>query len=226
MQFAYPTQNRFNDAYQQRGTNYGSIYNSKYLSRASNDILKMFGDNIAVNGLLVTPTFLGSVITLTFTAGIVIHDSTVINLSLTNTLTCDVAALGDTPGADCHLAVFTSFQYIETPDLDAQTALTMSVYHVNTGGGIVTAFSGSPAFDATKNKIMVSALTFTKSGANVIACAELPSVLVANRVPYLTVLGTNYYMRGADISNINSWNYLEFLYSRFLSEFSFHDNIC
>lgn|GEM_PF-1434261 len=225
MQFAYPTQNRYNDAYQQRGTNYGSIYNSKYLSRASNDILKMFGDNVAVNGLLVTPTFLGSVITLTFTAGIVIHDSTVINLSAANTLTCDVAALGDTPVAGCHLAVFTSFQYIETPDLDAQTALTMSVYHVNSGGTVVTAFSGSPAFDATKNKIMVTALTFTKSGANVVACEELPSVLTANRVPYLVLSGTNYYMRGEDISNVNSWDHLNSLYTRFLSEFTFHDMI-
>lgn len=226
MQFAYPTQNRFNDAYQQRGTNYGSIYNSKYLSRASNDILKMFGDNVAVNGLLVTPTFLGSVITLTFTAGIVIHDSTVINLSAANTLTCDVAALGDTPVAGCHLAVFTSFQYIETPDLDAQTQLSLTVYHVNSGGTVVTAFSGSPAFDATKNKIMVSALTFTKSGANVVACAELPSVLTADQPPYLVLSGTNYYMRGFCISNIYSWTLLKSLYDRFLGEFAFHDTTC
>ncbi len=225
MQFAYPTQNRYNDPYHQRGTNYGSIYNSKYLSRASNNILKMFGDNVAVNGLLVTPTFLGSVITLTFTAGIVIHDSTVINLTTTNILTCDVAALGDTPGADCHLAVFTDFQYVETPDIDAQTALAMTVYHVNSGGGTVTAFPGSGAFNATRNKIMVTALNFTKSGANVVACEEVPSVLAADQPPYLTVLGTNYYMRGFCISNIYSWNLLKALYDRFLSEFSFHDMI-
>jgi len=224
VQFAYPTQNRYNDPYQQRGTSYGSIYNSKYLSRASNDILKMFGDNVVVNGLLVTPTFLGSVITLTFTAGIVIHDSTVINLSLPNTLTCDVAALGDTPGADCHLVVFTDFQYIETPDLDAQTALSLTVYHANSGGGIVTAFPGSGAFNATRNKIMVSALSFTKSGANVVACEEIPSVLAANQPPYLPVLGTNYYMRGVTNTNINFLDIYNNYVGAFLAEFAFHDN--
>jgi hypothetical protein len=72
---------------------------------------------------------------------------------------------------------------------------------------------------------MVSALNFTKSGANVVACEEVPSVLTARRVPYLVLLGSNYYLRGADISNVNSWDHLNSLYTRFLSEFTFHDMI-
>lgn len=224
-QFAYPTQNRYNDVFQQRGTNYGSIYNKKYLARASNDILKMFGDNMVIRGLLVTPTFVGSTINLAFTAGILIHDSTVIELTTTNALTCDVSALGDTPGTDSHIVVFSDFQSIETPDLDSQTSLRLSVYHINTGGGTVTAFSGSPAFSATRNKVMVTALNFTKSGANVVACSEVPWVLTADKPPYFAVSGTNYYLRGTVDSNIYSYDLLNSLYDRFLSEFTFHDMI-
>jgi len=50
-QFYYPSQNRYNDPYQQRVATLGSAFREKYLSKASNDITKMFGDNILVSGL-------------------------------------------------------------------------------------------------------------------------------------------------------------------------------
>ena len=223
MQFAYPTQNRYNDSYQQRVTTYGSAYNKKYLSKASNDILKMFGDNVVIKGLAVTPTFLGSTINLIFTPGLVIHDSTVVQLTASSTLTCDVAAMTDS-NAGSHLAVFTDFQYLETPDADSQTALKLSVYHVN-ASGIPSVFSGSPAFSAARNKVMVTSLDFIKSGSNVISCSETPAVLSGDNPPYLLVSGTNYYMRGSVNSNINFWDIYQALVGSFLAEFAFHDSV-
>jgi len=167
VQFAYPTQNRYNDVYQQRLTNYGTAYRQKYLSRASNDILKMFGDNMVVSGLLVTPTWLGSIITLTLTSGVLIHDSTAVEITAP-TLTCDVVGKADTTSGGAYLGIFSGFQYIESPDVDSQTSMSLSVYHIS-AAGVPTAFSGSPAFSATKNKVLISKIKFTLSGAAVIA---------------------------------------------------------
>lgn len=221
MQFAYPTQNRYNDVYQQRLTNYGTAYRQKYLSRASNDILKMFGDNVVINGLVVTPTWLGSVITLTLTSGVLIHDSTAVEITAP-TLTCDVVGKADTTSGGAYLGIFSGFQYIESPDVDSQTSMSLSVYHVS-AAGVPTAFSGSPAFSTTKNKVLISKLKFTLSGAAVTACSEVPSVLAAEQPPSLLVSGVTYYMRGQNTTNINSYTYLRTLYHMFLNEFTFHD---
>jgi hypothetical protein len=222
-QFYYPSQNRYNDPYQQRVTTLGSLFRDKYLSRASNGLTKMFGDNILISGLDVTPSFLGSVITLQFTPGILIHDSTAIAITTTSTLDCNVSALADTTIGNAHLGVFTDFQYFEAGDPITQTPLKMSVYHVSSAG-VPTAFSGSPAFSATRNKLLVAIIDFTKSGVNVTACSEHPTVLVADQVPYLLVSGVNYYLRGAINSNINFYEIYNDLIGAFLAEFLFQDH--
>jgi hypothetical protein len=222
-QFYYPSQNRYNDPYQQRVATLGSAFREKYLSRASNDITKMFGDNILISGLDVTPSFLGSVITLQFTPGILIHDSTAIAITATSTLDCNVSALADTPVGNAHLGVFTDFQYFESGDPVTQTPLKLTVYHVNSTG-TPTAFAGSPAFSANRNKLLIAIINFTKSGANVAACSEAPVVLVADQAPYLTVSGVNYYLRGMTSSNINFYEIYNDLVGAFLAEFLFQDH--
>jgi len=222
-QFYYPSQNRYNDPYQQRVTTLESLFREKYLSRVSNNITKMFGDNILVSGLDVTPSFLGSVITLNFTPGILIHDSTAIAITDTSTLDCNVSALADTPVGNAHLGVFTDFQYCEPADPITQTPLKLTVYHIDSSG-TPTAFAGSPVFSATRNKLLVEIIDFTKSGVNVIACSKHPAVLVLGQVPYLTVSGVNYYLRGITSSNINFYEIYNDLIGEFLAEFLFHDN--
>jgi len=222
-QFYYPIQNRYNDPYQQRITAAASSYKEKYLSKVSNDITKMIGDNILISGLNVTPSYLGSTITLQFTPGILIHDSTVIAITGTSTLDCDVSALPDTPTGGACLAVFTNFQYIESGDPEVQTPLKLTVYHVNSSG-TPTAFSGSPAFSATKNKLLIAIINFTKSGSNVIACSERPTILLADQAPYLTVSGVHYYVRGMTSSNLNFYTIYTNLVGAFFAEFLFQDN--
>ena len=218
-QFVYPSQNRYNDPYQQRITTLSSSHREKYLSRVSNNITKMFGDNILISGLDVTPTFLGSVITLQFTPGILIHDSTAIAITSTSTLNCNVSALAGSPNC---LGVFTDFQYVESGDPVVQTPLKLSVYYISSAG-VPTAFAGSPAFSATRNKLLVAIIDFTKSGSNVASCYERPTVLTADQAPYLTVSGVNYYLRGMVSSNINFSDIYNLLINAFLAEFLFQD---
>lgn len=198
-QFYYPPQNRYNDAYQQRITTPGTIYREKYLSRASNNIIKMIGDNLVISGLDVTTSFLGSVITLSLSPGLVIHDSTAIALTTTSTLDCTMTVnLPDTNNGAC-LAIFTDYQYIEPTDPEVQTPLKLSVYHVD-ADGVPTTFTGSPVFSVTRNKILVSVIDFIKSGAVVTSCQE--RVITSNESPSLTISGTDYYLKGVTSSNI------------------------
>ncbi|MFA7202979.1 MAG: hypothetical protein WC188_04650 [Candidatus Caldatribacteriota bacterium] len=224
-QFYYPTQYHYNDPLYQKRTEYNTIYREKYLSKAFNDILKMFGDNIIMKGLEVTPSYGGSIINLVISSGYVIHDSTFIQLINSSTLSCDVLAVDDTPTTNAHLAIFTDFQYVESPDVDTQTELKLSVYHVSSLG-VVTAFSGSPAFSTLRNKILVSILEFTKVGAFVTACNETLTDLAGGDAQTLLVNGTNYYLRGFSKSNINCYNIVDTQFNIFLSEFLFHDKIC
>jgi len=222
---AIPTQNKYNDPYQQKNTDYGSIYRQKSLSRAANDILKMFGDNIVLNGLDVTPSFIGPTAVLDLTSGILIHDSTLVELN-SSSLTCDVTAVGDTTTHNCYLAIFTDFQYVETPDADSQTELKLSVYHISPGG-TATAFSGSPAFSTTRNKVLITILQFTKVGSNITAISEVPLALAGGSSPSILVSGETYYIKGITEDNINFWGvYENYSMGEFLSEFLFHDYTC
>lgn len=222
-QFAYPSQTRYNDLYQARVFSLETEYKHKYLSRVANNVTKVIGDNILLKGLNVTPTFNNSIINLSFSPGILVHDSTLIKITAPFTLTCDVAVLGDTPTTNSHLGVFTNFQYIESPDVDSQTKLSCSVYHIDSVG-TPTAFSGSPEFSVTRNKLLITGIDFTKSGSNVIECSEMASPLTADESKYLTVLGVNYHIRGIVNTNINFWDIYNTWIHSFLLEFLFQDN--
>lgn len=222
-QFYYPSQNRYTDPHQQYVTPSGSIYQEKNLSRTSNDIIKMIGDNIVVYGLNCTPAFVGSTISISISPGLVIHDSTAIALTTSNTLTCTVTSgLADT-NSGAHLAIFTDFKYFETADPEIQTPLKLSLYHVN-AAGVVTPFSGSPAFSTTNNKILVSSFDFTLSGATVLTCEETKTVMTNQEANYLLVAGVNYHVRGVSKANINSFDFLNSQISDFFARFIFHDS--
>jgi len=130
-------------------------------------------------------------------------------------------SLPDTNDGAC-LAVFTDYQYIEPGDPEVQTPLKLSVYHVN-AVGTPTAFTGSPNFSATRNKILVAIIDFTKTGVLVTSCIERTMILAGNEPPFLTVSGTNYYLKGVVSSNINFYEIYNDVIMAFLGEFLFQD---
>ncbi|MDD4082047.1 MAG: hypothetical protein PHD05_01535 [Sphaerochaetaceae bacterium] len=218
-QFFYPTQERYNDPTYQRNKDYSTEFSQKYLSRASNEILNGFLNNIILKGLDITPTYLLSIITATVAAGLLVHDFTFIELTETSTLDCDVSVLDDTDTGGAHLAIFTDFKYIESPDLDAQTEFKLSIYHI-AADGTPTAFSGSPEFDSTRNLILAGIIDFTKSGSNVIACS------LNTTINPLTINSTDYYVQGLSQDNIFMYDLIEpyLALNIDIKEFLFHDN--
>lgn len=223
-QFYRPTQYIYNSNNAQKNEEYNTVYRQKYLSRASNRVLEAIGENVVVNGVeLISATAVGFDITLVFSSGIIITDSTLIELTDSTTITANVSAVRDTTDG-CYLGVFTDFEYIETPDADSQTELALSLYHVDSG--TPTAFSGSPAFDSDSNKLLLSKIEFVKSGAGVDSISEVSHVLTAGNSPSLLVSGTTFYMRGFADTSICMSN-LEFFKKFYaisnLLQFIFHD---
>jgi hypothetical protein len=112
--------------------------------------------------------------------------------------------LDDTFTAGAHLAIFTDFKYIESPDVDSITDLNVTVYYVD-ALGVPSSFFGVPIFSLDRNKILVTTVDFTKSGSNVISCTE--------NTDTQEISGTNFCYRGTCAANLN---YLE-VYDYFFS---------
>jgi len=192
-----PSQNRYFDPHHQRinsgtsGTSglgpINTAYPQKYLSRVSNQqLLKAIGDNMVLNGLDLSTSYIGPTAYIVLSAGLLIHDYTVIELPSPSNLDFNVTAYGDTPTTGSHLCVFSNFQYVESPDIDAQTSLVLTAYHVNSTGLII---SGNPAFNATRNKILLAIINFTKVGSNITSISNSANTSVS-------ILGTTYRLKG------------------------------
>lgn len=194
-----PSQNRYFDPYHQRlnsgtsGTDgldpINTSYPQKYLSRISNQqLLKAIGNNMVLNGLELSTSFVGPNAYIVLSAGKLIADYTVIELPSASNLDFSVSSYGDTPNTNSRLVVFSNFQYLETPDTDTQTSLVLTVYHVNSTGLVV---SGNPGFNATRNKILLAIIDFTKVGSNITSISK-------SSLTSLNILGTVYYSKGSN----------------------------
>jgi hypothetical protein len=191
-----PVQNRYFDPYQQlinsgtSGTSglmqINTAYPKKYLSRVSNQqFLKVIGNNIILKDLNITPAYAGPVAFASISSGTVIQDDTLISI-LPVTLDLNCSTYGDTPLTGSHLCVFSNFKYIETPDVDSQTPLVLTLYHVDSTGYVV---SGSPTFDLTRNLILVGILDFTKASTN------MASISIST-LTEITVMGKSFTVGG------------------------------
>lgn len=211
----FPNHKRYSDPQFQLVEDYGTIYKQKYLSRVSNRRLQAIGDNFVLIGLEgYWVSYSGSVISVIISSGTLIHDSTLITVSEEVTLTLDVATYADTTSG-CHLGVFTDFQYIEDPDLDAQTELKLKIYHISSDGMTI-----QPAgFDADRCLILLAGVNFYKSGVNVIA-ADLD-------VADLDVEGVNLTKRGMTALNIQLFqsSQVDQAYLDYMASGSYFDNM-
>lgn len=186
-----PSQVRYNDPYQNTIFDYNTPDSKVYLSRESNSILKAIGNNLVLNGLTLTPTFSGSTVYVNVGKGFAIHDLTLLELtSNINSVDINVATLADTPIGGCHLAVFTSYQYIQTVE---PNLMYLKIFHINSSG-IIDAPDGM--FNAVSDLILLGVINFTKSGTNVINSS------LAN-IGSMSINGITYYNRGYDPNNMN-----------------------
>ena len=186
-----PTQERFNDPYQQRIFDYGTVDSRVYLSRATNMILKAIGNNVVLNGFTIGGlSGIGtSIISLTVSTGYAIQDSTLVQSEQIATLTIDVSTLVDTTTGGAHLGVFLDYEYLET--VESNPAV-IRLYHISSDGMTLT-----PAgFDSARCLTLIGLIEFTKVAALVTAVSEITG-------GSLSINGTLFTVKGLTDSNIN-----------------------
>ncbi len=187
-----PTQTRINDPYDQSIFEFNTVDSKVYLSRESNKLLNIVGNEIVIKGMNMSdPTIVSSsTVRTTISSGWAIQDETLLNFTNTVTVDLDCAALVDTTTDGAHLGVFVNFEYLHT--IEANLA-SVDMFHI-LSSGVVTDPDGR--FSSNSHRILLGAINFTKSGSNVIAVSRYEP-------PTLLVSGVTKYVRGADPNNLN-----------------------
>lgn len=189
-----PTQTRINDPYQDTVFQFNTPDSKLYLSKESNKLLNVVGEDIVLSGLNVgAPTIVApSTVRTVVTAGWAIQDSMLIHISGAATVDIDCSALTDTDVSGSHLGVFLRYRYLNTVELNPAT---VDIYHVDSLG---TVYNPSGRFTTNSCRILLGIIEFTKSGSTVTAAS-------LSEDDTLLVSGTNMIPRG-DPDNVNISN--------------------
>ena len=106
-------QNRYVDPFQQRIQTWDGTNDPKYyLSRTINSLLRSIGDDIVLDGLDVSVTFTEETVTATISPGLLIQDSTILELDEELTIELENANAYDPEG---YFIVVCGYQYLSTP---------------------------------------------------------------------------------------------------------------
>ena len=108
-----PTQLRVNDPYQQRLLQFDTTDSRVYLSRVSNYILKSIGNDVVIKGLDVSFSLEDTTITLTISPGLIIQDSTLIEITTETSISFDLNGYDSCNG---YLILYTNYQYLNIID--------------------------------------------------------------------------------------------------------------
>jgi len=182
-----PTQYRSNDPYQQRVLQFSTQDSRVYLSRVSNQILKGFGNDAVISGFdLISSTFIGDIFEVVINSGVLVQDTTLIEVTEQSTLSIDVSGLDDCNG---YLLVYTDYKYIESIGLNK---FTLKLAHVSNNGLTLMTDLSPVSWIPDRNRIYLNAFTFTKASTNTSLEKTFPTSL------YLG--GTNYNRRGGQLN--------------------------
>jgi|SaaInlV_200m_DNA_2_1039689.scaffolds.fasta_scaffold01003_3 hypothetical protein len=156
-----PTQYRVNDPYQQRVLQFSAQDSRVYLSRVSNQLLKAFGNDAVIKGFdVVSSSFTGNTFEVVIDSGILIQDSTLIEVTEQSTLSIDVSGLDDCGG---YLLIYTDYQYVESISYNV---FSLKIAHTDQSGSIVTTDSSSISWIPARNRIYLTLFQFVKGSTN------------------------------------------------------------
>jgi len=199
-----PTQTRYNTPYDQTLFDFDTIDSKVYLSRETNKILNIVGNDIVIKEMNMTdPVIIGaSTVRTSIGIGSAIQDETLLKFSSVSIVDIDCASLDDTTVSGCHLGVFLNYQYLQT--METNTAK-VEIYHIAADGTVTNPLG---TYNIYNCRILLGVINFTKSGANVTAVERYLS-------PTLLVSGSTMYIRGEDPSHINLPNLFEIAFREY-----------
>ena len=199
-----PTQTRYNDPYQQTIFQYNTADSKVYLSRESNKLLNVVGNDIVIKDINMSDPVIivPSTVRVTVNGGWAIQDTTLLQFTNANVVDIDCAALVDTPINGAHLAVFINYEYLQT--IEAALA-SVDIFHIQANGD-VTNFS--ERFSSSSCRILLGIIDFTKSGSIVIAASK-------NNYQTLNVAGATMTLKGQEDSHLNLPNLFEIAFKEY-----------
>lgn len=190
-----PVQLRYNDPYEQTIFEFNTVDGRSYLSRESNKILNVLGNDIVTNGFVMQdPTItLPSTIEVIIEPGWAIQDETLLNFTENNPLSINVASLVDTEVNGAHLGIFIRYSYIHTVEANKAS---LEIFHIAADGTVNDPLG---RFGLTSCRILLGAINFTKDPSDGYTVINVSRYTL----PTLLVQGKLYYIRGWDTGNIH-----------------------
>jgi len=187
-----PVQTRYNTPYDQTIFDFNTIDSKVYLSRETNKILNIVGNDVVIKDMHMTdPIIIGaSTVRVSVGIGSAIRDETLLKFTSISTVDIDCAALDDTTINGCHLGIFMNYQYLQTMETNNAK---VEIYHIAADGTITNPLG---TYNMYTCRLLLGVINFTKSGANVTEVSRYT-------FPTLLVSGYTMYIRGEDPSQIN-----------------------
>lgn len=176
-----PIQTRYLEPYKQKVFQYDSEYSNIYLSRYSNNILKVIGDDCILTGLEITEltrTNTNTGISFKVTLGTGIHDLTYFEFASDTSIAFD--NLNIFPDTN-KLLVYLSYQYLATT-IDNPIKITVGLYNPTT-------HILADGFNPNADRIFLGVIGYT------ISDGTLASVTLEQTVGTINVSGTSYILR-------------------------------
>jgi len=174
-----PIQYRANDPYQQRILQFSAQDSRVYLSRISNQILKSLGNDAVVTGFeTISSSFTGDIFEVIIAPGVLIQDTTLIEVTENSTLTIDISGLDDCSG---YLLVYTDYQYIESIALNK---FSLKLAHVTNNGLTFTTDTSSVSWNSSRNRLYLTFFQFTKGSPNILVEKTFPTFMYLNGYKY------------------------------------------
>lgn len=154
------TQQRYNDPYQQRILQFDNIDSKVYLSRTSNFILKSIATDAIIKGFDISSlTMSNNIVTITLTPGLLIQDTTLIDVPESVALTFDVSSYDSCYGC---LIIYTNYQYISSIE---QNQLRLKISYISNDG--LTLGPSTDDWNINSNRIYITTVSFNKEDQTV-----------------------------------------------------------
>ena len=151
-----PLQQQINTPYSQRILQQDTKDSKVYLNRNSNYILKAIGNDLVLNGLTVSDINIvnNTIAQITLSTGLLIQDSTLIQLQEPIVLSIDTRPYNQNAG---YLIIYTTYQYLNTLD---PNPITFNLQYITTDGEHIA--SDSQTWDPNTNRILLHMFSFIK----------------------------------------------------------------
>jgi hypothetical protein len=170
-----------NTPYSQTLLHENTVDSKVYISRRVNQLLKAIGNDLVLKGLELVqdPVINGLTVSFTLSTGLIIQDSTLIEINEQVTLDINVSPYDSTEG---YLIIYTEFQHMDSIN---ENPIKLKLSYVKADG---TALVGTNSWNSSINRIILYRFSFVKTTNALVSVTQEES--------NFTLIGKEYNLKG------------------------------